>query len=75
MLHRRTLDKVAQPGLRFQGWRKLPLGSKIAVLVLALVALIAVFAPLVAPYNPGATGLAASETVTHVEGVGDIVSS
>lgn len=75
MLHRRTLDKVAQPGLRFQGWRKLPLGSKIAVLVLALVALIAVFAPLVAPYNPGATGLAASGTVTHVEGVGDIVSS
>ena len=75
MLHRRTLDKVAQPGLRFQGWRKLPLGSKIVVLVLALVALIAVFAPLVAPYNPGATGLAASETVTHVEGVGDIVSS
>nr|WP_300339858.1 dipeptide/oligopeptide/nickel ABC transporter permease/ATP-binding protein [Actinomyces sp.] len=75
MLHRRTLDKVAQPGLRFQGWRKLPLGSKIAVLVLALMALIAVFAPLVAPYNPGATGLAASETVTHVEGVGDIVSS
>ena len=75
MLHRRTLDKVAQPGLRFQGWRKLPLGSKIAVLVLALVTLIAVFAPLVAPYNPGATGLAASETVTHVEGVGDIVSS
>lgn len=75
MLHRRTLDKVAQPGLRFQGWRKLPLGSKIAVLVLALVALIAVFASLVAPYNPGATGLAASETVTHVEGVGDIVSS
>ncbi|WP_172193212.1 dipeptide/oligopeptide/nickel ABC transporter permease/ATP-binding protein [Actinomyces faecalis] len=75
MLHRRTLDKVAQPGLRFQGWRKLPLGSKAAVIVLALVALLAVFAPLVAPFNPGATGLAASESVTHVEGVGDIVSS
>lgn len=74
MLHRRTLDKVSQPGLRFQGWRKLPLGSKIAVIVLAVVALMAIFAPLVAPYDPGTTGLAGSETVTHVEGVGDVVS-
>ncbi len=75
MPHRRTLDKVAAPGLRFQGWRRLPLGSKIAVIVLALIALMAVFAPLVAPYHPGATGLASAETVTHVEGVGDVVSS
>ncbi|SHE25604.1 dipeptide/oligopeptide/nickel ABC transporter permease/ATP-binding protein [Actinomyces glycerinitolerans] len=75
MPHRRTLDKVAAPGLRFQGWRRLPLGSKIAVIVLALIALMAVFAPLVAPYHPGATGLASAETITHVEGVGDVVSS
>ncbi|MDO4899059.1 dipeptide/oligopeptide/nickel ABC transporter permease/ATP-binding protein [Actinomyces sp.] len=75
MPHRRTLDKVSAPGLRFQGWRRLPLGSKIAVLVLAVIALMAIFAPLVAPYNPGATGLASTQTVTHVEGVGDVVSS
>jgi len=75
MPHRRTLDKVSAPGLRFQGWRRLPLGSKIAVVVLAAIALMAIFAPLVAPYAPGATGLASAETVTHVEGVGDVVSS
>ncbi|WP_103062214.1 dipeptide/oligopeptide/nickel ABC transporter permease/ATP-binding protein [Actinomyces qiguomingii] len=75
MPHRRTLNKVSAPGLRFQGWRRLPLGSKIAVLVLSAIALMAIFAPLVAPYNPGATGLASSEIVTHVEGIGDVVSS
>ncbi|WP_147680806.1 dipeptide/oligopeptide/nickel ABC transporter permease/ATP-binding protein [Actinomyces ruminicola] len=75
MPHRRTLNRVSTPGLRFQGWRRLPLGSKIAVLVLAAIALMALFAPLVAPYHPGATGLASAQTVTHVEGVGDVVST
>ena len=50
MLHRRTLDKVAAPGTRFQGWKALPLGSKIAVTVLAALVLVAIFAPLIAPY-------------------------
>lgn len=75
MLHRRTLEKASQPGLRFQGWKKLSLGSKISVCVLGLLATIAIFAPIVAPYEPGATGLAMTEAVTHVEGVGDIVSN
>lgn len=58
MLHRRTLEKASQPGMRFQGWNALPLGSKIAVCVLGLIALAAILAPVVAPYDPGATGLA-----------------
>lgn len=75
MLHRRTLDKVAAPGMRFQGWKALSLGSKIAVLVLGLVALMAIFAPFIAPYDPAATGVGTSQTTTHVEGVGDVLSS
>ena len=55
MLHRSTLDKASRPGLRFQGWKALPLGSKIAIVVLCLIALIAILAPVVAPYSPGAT--------------------
>ena len=45
MLHRSTLDKASRPGLRFQGWKALPLGSKIAVTMLGLIALIAILAP------------------------------
>ncbi|MGK2348686.1 dipeptide/oligopeptide/nickel ABC transporter permease/ATP-binding protein [Actinomyces sp. W5033] len=74
MLHRRTLDKVAAPGTRFQGWKALPLGSKIAVTVLAALVLVAIFAPLIAPYSPRATGLDSTEIVTHIEGVGEVVS-
>ena len=48
MLHRSTLDKASRPGLRFQGWKALPLGSKIAIVVLCLIALIAILAPVVA---------------------------
>ncbi|QQM67964.1 dipeptide/oligopeptide/nickel ABC transporter permease/ATP-binding protein [Actinomyces weissii] len=75
MLHRRKLDKVAAPGMRFQGWKALPLGSKIAVLVLGLVTLMAVLAPVVAPYDPATTGLAEAKTVTHIEGLEDLVVS
>ncbi len=71
MLHRKTLNKVSQPGMRFQGWKAMPLGSKIAVIVLALIAIAAILAPLLAPYNPGATNLTSQETVIHIEGVGD----
>ncbi len=74
MLHRRTLDKVAAPGTRFQGWKALPLGSKIAVLILAGVVVMAIFAPLIAPFSPRATGLDATEVVTQIEGVGEVVS-
>ena len=74
MLHSRTLDKVSKPGLRFQGWKNLPIGSKIAVAVLLIVVAMAIFAPVVAPYDPGATGLATAETTVHVPGGSDIVT-
>ena len=74
MLHSRTLDKVSGPGMRFQGWRNLPIGSKIAVVVLLVIVAMAVLAPLVAPYDPGATGLATAETTVHVQGGPDIVT-
>ena len=74
MLHSRTLDKVSGPGMRFQGWRNLPIGSKIAVVVLLVIVAMAVFAPIVAPYDPGATGLATAETTVHVQGGPDIVT-
>ena len=74
MLHSRTLDRVSRPGMRFQGWRNLPIGSKIAVVVLLVIVAMAVFAPIVAPYDPGATGLATAETTVHVQGGPDIVT-
>ena len=75
MLHRSTLDRASRPGLRFQGWKALPLGSKIAIVVLCLIALIAILAPVVAPYSPGATGLAEAKTTSYIEGVGEVTSS
>ena len=75
MPHRRTLDRVSRPGLRFQGWRRLPAGSRIAVVILALIAAMAILAPVVAPYDPGDTGLAKVEHTVHVEGIGDTVIS
>ena len=75
MPHRRTLDRVSRPGLRFQGWRRLPAGSRIAVVILALIAAMAILAPVVAPYDPGDTGLAKIEHTVHVEGIGDTIIS
>ena len=75
MPHRRTLEGLSRPGLRLQGWRRLPAGSKIAVVILALIAAMAILAPVVAPYDPGDTGLAKTERTVHVEGIGDTVIS
>ncbi|MFD4526707.1 dipeptide/oligopeptide/nickel ABC transporter permease/ATP-binding protein [Streptomyces sp. NPDC058470] len=51
--HRTRLTEVlSRPGIRLRGWRRLPLLSKIAVCFLALVVLVAVFAPLLAPDDP-----------------------
>ena len=74
MLHSRILDRVSRPGTRFQGWRRLPIGSRIAVVVLLVIVAMAVLAPLVAPYDPGATGLATAETTVHVQGGPDVVT-
>ena len=75
MPHRRTLEGLSRPGLRLQGWRRLPAGSKIAAVILALIAAMAILAPVVAPYDPGDTGLAKIERTVHVEGIGDTVIS
>ena len=75
MLHRSTLDKASKPGTRFQGWKALPLGSKIAVVVLGLIALIAILAPVVAPYSPNETGLAVAKSTANIEGAGNLTTS
>ncbi|WP_030013775.1 MULTISPECIES: dipeptide/oligopeptide/nickel ABC transporter permease/ATP-binding protein [Micrococcales] len=46
-------DRLSQPGIRF---RRMPWGSKVATVFLILIALAAIFAPLIAPYDPLATG-------------------
>ena len=73
MLHRRTLEKASKPGLRFQGWKALPIGSKIAVVILLTVVLMAILAPVIAPYNPSATLPVEGGRVVHIEGIGDQV--
>ncbi|MFJ4471005.1 dipeptide/oligopeptide/nickel ABC transporter permease/ATP-binding protein [Streptomyces sp. NPDC089424] len=53
MFSRKSLtEALSRPGVRLRGWRRLPLLSKVAVCFLALVVLVAVFAPLAAPYDP-----------------------
>ena len=46
------LEKAASKGLKLGGWKKMTLSSKIAAVVLVLVALTAILAPVLAPYSP-----------------------
>ncbi|EEI27140.1 dipeptide/oligopeptide/nickel ABC transporter permease/ATP-binding protein [Corynebacterium glucuronolyticum] len=48
------LEKVTAPGVKFQGLKRMSTGSKIALVILALIALSAIFAPLLAPHDPTA---------------------
>ncbi|QJC21865.1 dipeptide/oligopeptide/nickel ABC transporter permease/ATP-binding protein [Arcanobacterium buesumense] len=48
------LTKVTQPGVRFSRIRNMNLGSRIAMCVLALIAVISILAPFIAPYSPEA---------------------
>ncbi|MFF7351405.1 dipeptide/oligopeptide/nickel ABC transporter permease/ATP-binding protein [Streptomyces filipinensis] len=48
----RLAERLARPGVRLRGRRRLPLLSKAAVCFLALVVLVAVLAPLLAPNDP-----------------------
>ena len=77
MLSADSRTKLQQPGLRFQGFKSLPIGSKIAVVVLSLMALVAIFAPVVAPYSPDATSLVPADMVVmqevEIAGVGKTV--
>lgn len=49
---KRLAEALSRPGIRLRGWRKLPLLSKVAVCFLAVVILMAMFAPLLAPHDP-----------------------
>ncbi|OIK04446.1 dipeptide/oligopeptide/nickel ABC transporter permease/ATP-binding protein [Streptomyces monashensis] len=47
------VERLTRPGgVRLRGWRRLPLPSRLAVCFLAIVILVAVFAPLLAPDDP-----------------------
>ncbi|MEU0048427.1 dipeptide/oligopeptide/nickel ABC transporter permease/ATP-binding protein [Streptomyces sp. NPDC006309] len=48
----RLTQRLSRPGVRLRGLRRLPLSSKAAVCFLALVVLVAVLAPLLAPDDP-----------------------
>jgi peptide/nickel transport system permease protein len=53
MMTRKSLtEALSRPGLRLRGWRRLPLLSKAAVCFLAVVVLLALLAPLIAPHDP-----------------------
>ncbi|MFF2845849.1 dipeptide/oligopeptide/nickel ABC transporter permease/ATP-binding protein [Streptomyces sp. NPDC058001] len=53
MLSRKQLtDRLARPGVRLRGLRRLPVPTRVAVVFLAIVVLMAVFAPLLAPHDP-----------------------
>ena len=57
MLRAKTTQRLEnKAGARFSGLANLPLKSKISMVVLAIVVLAAVFAPLIAPHDPLATG-------------------
>ncbi|MEU8955332.1 dipeptide/oligopeptide/nickel ABC transporter permease/ATP-binding protein [Streptomyces sp. NPDC048518] len=49
---RELTDRLSVPGIRFRSLRRLPPLSRIAVGVVALVILVALFAPLLAPHDP-----------------------
>lgn len=49
---KRLAEALSRPGIRLRGWHKLPLLSKVAVCFLAVVVVVALFAPLLAPHDP-----------------------
>ncbi len=67
MLSAQSKEKLRTPGLRLPSLRALPIGSRIALVVVGIVVLLAVFAPLVAPYAPGASGLVPPEKIVYSE--------
>ncbi|MER7573792.1 dipeptide/oligopeptide/nickel ABC transporter permease/ATP-binding protein [Streptomyces sp. NPDC126514] len=52
MTRKSLTEALSRPGIRLRGRRRLPLMSKVALCFLALVVLVAVFAPLLAPHDP-----------------------
>ncbi|MFJ4279233.1 dipeptide/oligopeptide/nickel ABC transporter permease/ATP-binding protein [Streptomyces massasporeus] len=52
MTRARLTAELSRPGIRLRGWRRLPPLSRIAVCFLAVVVLMALLAPLLAPHDP-----------------------
>ncbi|MFF1658573.1 dipeptide/oligopeptide/nickel ABC transporter permease/ATP-binding protein [Streptomyces sp. NPDC058255] len=53
MFTRKSLtEALSRPGVRLRAWRRLPLLSKAAVCFLAVVVLVALLAPVLAPHDP-----------------------
>ncbi|AWB81228.1 ABC transporter [Corynebacterium yudongzhengii] len=52
MNQKEKVEKLSRPGLKFSGLKNMSRGSKISLVVLVLVALSAIFAPLLAPQDP-----------------------
>ncbi len=52
MSRKRLTDVLSRPGIRLRGFRRLPVISRIAVVVIGIVVLVALFAPLIAPHDP-----------------------
>jgi peptide/nickel transport system permease protein len=52
MYRERLTDALSLPGIRFKGFTRLPLLSRIAVVVIGVVVLAALLAPLLAPHDP-----------------------
>ncbi|ODT82406.1 MAG: ABC transporter [Pelagibacterium sp. SCN 64-44] len=57
MIRTATTKKLSVPGLSLAGLKNLPIASRIALCVLVLVCLGAIFAPLISPFDPFQTGL------------------
>lgn len=53
MNQKEKLNKVTAKGARFSRIGAMSLGSKIAMVILALIVLVSIFAPLISPYGPG----------------------
>ncbi|WP_314414491.1 dipeptide/oligopeptide/nickel ABC transporter permease/ATP-binding protein [Streptomyces kroppenstedtii] len=52
MYRKRLTDALSLPGLRLKGFTRLPLISRIAVVVIGVVVLTALLAPFIAPHDP-----------------------
>ncbi|WP_199422412.1 dipeptide/oligopeptide/nickel ABC transporter permease/ATP-binding protein [Actinotalea solisilvae] len=55
-MRRQLTERLSRPGLRLGALRALPLGSRISLVVLVVVVLVAVLAPVVAQFDPLASG-------------------
>lgn len=66
MIRKKMTEKLSVPGLRLNKSR-LPIGSRIAIGVLLLVILMAVFAPLIAKFDPLATSLPFESDIVGAE--------